>query len=404
MDAYVIGTAITQFTSRCQGLVEMTERVAADALADAGLGADRIGVVFLGNAAAGLVQGQEMIRAQVLLHETPLAGKPMINIENACASSSTAFHLAATAVAAGQVDAAIAIGVEDMSHPDRLRTFGALAAATDTVRRPDMFAMVDALTLHAHESNGQTMSSSPLMTHYAAQGAEFLQRCGGSPRDLAQVVVKNRANGLLNPTAQIRRPVSVEEVLEDKMIAAPLTRSMCAPISNGAAAAVLVSKALCRRIGAAGVRVLGLGMASRDPHSPAMPSQVAAERAFDSAAVGPEEIDVAELHDAAAAAELVLMEAVGLCGPGQSIDLTRVGATGLHGKLPINPSGGLLARGHPLGATGCAQLVELTEQLRGRCGSRQVSSPRLALAQSSGGVLAGSEAVAVVTILSGHEL
>ena len=404
MDAYVVGAAMTQFTSHSQGLIDMTERVVASALADAGLGADRIGVVFFGNAAAGLVQGQEMIRGQVLLHKTALAGKPMINVENACASSSTAFHLAASAVAAGQVDAAIAIGVEDMSHPDRLRTFGALAAATDTLRRPDMFAMVDSLTLHAHESNAGAVSSSPLMAHYAAQGAEFLQRFGGSARDLAQVVIKNRANGSLNPNAQIRRRVSVEEVLQDKMIAAPLTRTMCAPVSNGAAAVVVVSKALCRRIGAMGVRVLGLGMASRDPRSLAMPSQVAAKQAFEAAAVSPEEIDVAELHDAAAAAELILMEAVGLCGPGQSIDLTRAGATALDGKLPVNPSGGLVSRGHPLGATGCAQLVELTEQLRGRCQARQVSSARLALAQSSGGVLADSEAVAAVTILSGDEL
>jgi acetyl-CoA acyltransferase len=404
MDAYVVGTAMTQFTSRSQGLVDMTERVVAGALADAGLSADRIGVVFLGNAAAGLIQGQEMIRAQVLLQATALAGKPMINVENACASSSTAFHLAANAVACGQVDAAIAIGVEDMSHPDRLRTFGALAAATDTVRRPEMFAMVDALALRAHDVNAQPLTASPLMAHYAAQGAQFLQQFGGSPRDLAEVVVKSRANGSLNPKAQIRRRVSVQEVLDDTMIAAPLTRSMCAPVSNGAAAVVVVSQALCRQIGAMPVRVLGLGMASRDPRSPAMPSQVAAGRAFEAAGVGPDEIDVAELHDAAAGAELVLMEAVGLCGPGQAIDLVRAGATGLEGKLPVNPSGGLLSRGHPLGATGCAQLVELTDQLRGRCGARQVSSARLGLAQSSGGVLADSEAVAAVSILSGAEL
>jgi acetyl-CoA acetyltransferase len=404
MDAYVVGAAMTQFTSRSQGLVDMTERVAADALADAGLSADRIGAVYLGNAAAGLIQGQEMIRGEVLLHETALAGKPTINVENACASSSTAFHLAATAVAAGQVDAAIAIGVEDMSHPDRMRTFGALAAATDTVRRPDMFAMVDSLALRAHDSNAQALTSSPLMAHYAVQGAQFLRRFGGTPEDLAQVVIKSRAIGSLNPNAQIRHRMSVEEVLADKMIAAPLTRSMCAPVSNGAAAVVVVSKSLCRQIGAMPVRVLGLGMATRDPRSPAMPSEVAANRAFESAALGPDEIDVAELHDAAAAAELILMEAVGLCGPGQSIDLVRAGATGLDGKLPVNPSGGLLSRGHPLGATGCAQLVELTEQLRGRCEARQVRSAQVALAQSSGGVLADSEAVAAVTILSGREL
>jgi acetyl-CoA acetyltransferase len=174
---------------------------------------------------------------------------------------------------------------------------------------------------------------------------------------------------------------------------------MCAPVSTGAAAVVVVSDALCGRIDAVPVRVLGLGLASRDPRSSAMPSSVAANQAYAAAGVGPDDIDVAELHDAAAPAELVLMEAVGLCAAGRSIDLVRSGATSLGGKLPVNPSGGLISRGHPLGATGCAQLVELTEQLRGRCGERQVESARLALAQNSGGVLDDSEAVAAVTIL-----
>ena len=402
MDAFVVGTAMTQFTSRSQGLVEMAEQVSADALADAGLNAGHIGAIFVGNAAAGLIQGQEMIRGQVLLHSTPLAGKPTINVENACASSSTAFHLAASAVAAGQVDAAIAIGIEDMSHPDRLRTFGALAAATDTVRRREMYLLVESLALRA-DAGVQDAPSSPLMDHYAAQAAQHLQRFGGTPHDLAQVVVKNRANGALNGNAQIRRRLSVEDVLADKMIATPLTRSMCAPISNGGAAIVVASKALRQRIGAVPVQVLGLGMASRDPRSSAMPSQAAAEQAFATAGVGPEEIDAVELHDAAAGAELVLMEAVGLCGPGQSLELVRAGATCRDGKLPVNPSGGLLSRGHPLGATGCAQLVELAEQIRGRCGERQINAPRTVLAQSSGGVLADSEAVAAVTILGAGE-
>jgi acetyl-CoA acetyltransferase len=401
MDAYVVGVAMTPFTSRAQGLVDMTERVVRDVLADSGLPAARIGSVFVGNAAGGLIQGQEMIRGQVLLHGTPLAGKPIINVENACASASTAFHLAANAVAAGQVDAAIAIGVEEMAHPDRLRTFGALAGAADTVRRPDMFALVDTLALRASHPDTPALTSSPLMAHYAAQGAEFLERVGGTAEDLARVVVKNRANGSLNPKAQIRRPVTARQVIEDRMVAAPLTRSMCAPVSTGAAAVVVVSNAVRSRIGAIPVQVAGAGMASQDPRSPAMPSSVAANRAYAAAGVGPGDIDVAELHDAAAAAELVLMEAVGLCGAGQSIDLVRSEATSLGAKLPVNPSGGLISRGHPLGATGCAQLVELTEQLRGRCGERQVGSARLALAQNSGGVLGDSEAVAAVTILSG---
>jgi acetyl-CoA acyltransferase len=400
MDAYVAGVAVTPFTSRPQGLVEMTEWVVREALADSGLSAARVGSVFIGNASAGLLQGQEMIRGEVLLLGTGLAGKPIVNVENACASSSTAFHLAASAVAAGQAEAAIAVGVEEMAHPDRLRTFGALAGATDVLRRPDMFELVDTFALRLRP-DPPALTSSPLMAHYAAQGAGFLETVGGTAGDLARVVVKNRANGFMNRKAQIRRPISASYVLADRMVAPPLTRSMCSPVSTGAAALVVVSDEVRRRTGALPVQVRGVGMASRDPGSSRLPSSVAADLAYASAGVGPDDIDVAELHDAAAPAELILMEAVGLCGPGGSIDLIRSGATGLGGKLPVNPSGGLIARGHPLGATGCAQLAELTEQLRGRCGKRQVDSARLALAQNSGGVLDDSEAVATVTILSG---
>ena len=399
MHVYVVGVAMTPFTSRAQGLVDMTEQVTRDVLADSGVPAARIGTVFVANAAAGLIQGQEMIRGEVLLQGTPLAGLPVINVENACASASSAVHLAAAAVAAGQVDAAIAIGVEQMSHPDRRRTFGALASATDTVRRRDMFALVDDYALRARDGDDTPLTSSPLMEHYAQQGAKFLAQAGGTAEDLARVVAKNRLNGSLNAEAQLRRPVTVQYVLQDRMVAAPLTRSMCSPVSNGAAAVIVASEALGREIGAVPVRILGTGIASADPRTPAMPSQLAAERAYAAAGVGPDDIDVAELHDAAAPAELILMEAVGLCGAGRSIDLLRSGATALGGKLPVNPSGGLIARGHPLGATGCAQLVELTRQLRGRSGERQVESARLALAQNSGGVIGDGEAVAVVTIL-----
>jgi acetyl-CoA acetyltransferase len=398
MDAYVVGVAMTPFTSRPQGLIAMAEQVAADALADAGVSADEVGLVFVGNAAAGLIQGQEMVRGQVLLSRTPLAGKPIVNVENACASSSTAFHLAAGAVAGGQVDVALALGVEEMYHPDKLRTFGALAAATDTLRRPDMFELVDTLALRGGRDPG-TVTSSPLMQHYADKAAQFLRRVGGEPADLARVVVKSRANGARNDRAQLREPVTVEQVLADRPISPPLTRSMCAPISNGAAAVVVASPARRARGVRGGVRVAASTLVSHDLAAGVAPATRAAQRAYELAGVAPEDIDLAELHDAAAGAELILMEAVGLCGEGKSIGLLRDGKTALGGPIPVNPSGGLLSRGHPLGATGCAQLVELTEQLLGRGGRRQVRDARMALAQNSGGVLGDDEAVATVTIL-----
>jgi acetyl-CoA acetyltransferase len=396
--AYVVGAAMTPFTSRPQGLAAMAERVTAAALADAGLAANRVGLVVAGNAAAGLVQGQEMVRAQVALADSPLAGCPIINVENACASSSTAFHVAAQAVAAGQVDVALALGYEELSHSDKLRTFGALASATDTLRRPDMFELVDTFALRAG-TPGASLTASPLMVHYADKARAFLATCGGTVADVAAVVVKSRAFAGSNPNAQLRTSTTVAEVLADRLIHAPLTRSMCAPVSNGAAAIVVASDQVRAALGAPGVRVAGMALVSNDVRSPITPARAAADRLYEQAGVGPEDVDVAELHDASAAAELILMEATRLCGAGRAVELVRAGATGPGGVLPVNTGGGLLSRGHPLGATGCAQLVDLIDQLRGRAGERQVPGVRVAFAQNSGGVLGDDEAVAAVTLL-----
>jgi acetyl-CoA acetyltransferase len=396
--AYIAGTAMTPFTSRAHGLIAMAERVTAAALEDAGLSPDRVGLVVVGNAAAGLIQGQEMVRGQMMLADSPLAGCPIVNVENACASSSTAFHLAAQAVAAGQVDVALAVGLEDMAHEDRLRSFGALASATDTLRRPEMFELVDRFALRAGGEAG-TLTASPLMAHYAHKAEEFLAACGGTPADVAAVVVKSRAYASANPRAQLRAPTTVAEVLADRMIDAPLTRSMCAPMSNGAAAVVVVSERVRATLSGAGIRVAGTVLVSNNVRSPVAPARVAADRLYEQTGIGPGDVDVAELHDAAASAELVLMEAVRWCEPGRAVELVRQGATGMGGSRPVNTGGGLLSRGHPVGATGCAQLVDLVDQLRGRAGVRQHPGARLALAQNSGGVLGDDEAVVAMTLL-----
>ena len=355
-------------------------------------------MVFVGNAAGGLIQGQEMVRGQMLLADSPLAGCSIINVENACASSSTAFHLAASAVASGQVDVAIALGVEDMTHPDKLRTFGALAAAADTLRRPEMFDLVDRFALRASAAPTQ-LAASPLMAHYAEKAAKYLAAWGGTPADLAAVVVKSRAAAESNPLAQLRTPTTVKEVLADRMIFDPLTRPMCAPVSNGAAAIVVVSDRLKDRIVGPRVRVAGTTLVSNDVRQAVAPATVAADRLYETSGWGPGDINVCEIHDASASAELILMEAVRLCRPGEALDLVRAGQTTNHGSTPVNTGGGLLSRGHPVGATGCAQLVELTAQLRDRAGSRQVPGARLALAQNSGGVLGEDEAVVALTLL-----
>jgi acetyl-CoA acetyltransferase len=369
----------------------------AAALADAGIGPDMVGQVFCGNAAAGLLTGQEMIRGQVFLAGSGLAGVPMVNVENACASSSSAFSLAVTAVLAGLVDVALAVGVEQMAVPDKARTFGALAAGTDTLRRPEMRAIVGALTL-GEPSDDLPLSASVFMDHYAEKAIRYLKDTGGDEADLARVVVKSRAFAAHNPAAQLRKPTTVDEVLAGRMIADPLRLAMCAPIGDGAAAVVVMSEAAARRHDRRAVRVAGLAMTSSDLSAALPPATRAARAAFDLAGVGPSEISVLEVHDAAAPAELVCLEQIELCGPGEALGLLRDGVTGPGGRQPVNTGGGLLSRGHPVGATGCAQLVELANQLLGRAGA-QVPGARWALAQNSGGVIGDHEAVAVVTIL-----
>jgi acetyl-CoA acetyltransferase len=394
-NVYVAGTAMTPFTSHAQGLIGLAETVTSAALVDAGLRPTDVGMVFVGNAAAGLMQGQEMVRGQMMLADSPLAGCPIVNVENACASSSTAFHLAAQAIAAGQVDVAIALGVEDMTHPDKLRTFGALASAADTLREPEMFELVDRFALRAGAVPAE-LTASPLMAHYARKAEKYLAEYGGTPADLAAVVVKSRAAAAANPLAQLRRTTSVQDVLAERLISAPLTRPMCAPVSNGAAAVVVVSE---RRIDGPRVRVAGTVLVSNDVRDPVPPARVAADRLYATAGVGPNDLDVSEVHDASASAELILMEALRLCEPGQALELVRSGRTTAGGDTPVNAGGGLLSRGHPVGATGCAQIVELTDQLRERAGRRQVVGARIALAQNSGGVLGEDEAVVALTLL-----
>jgi acetyl-CoA acetyltransferase len=394
---WVAGVGMTAFGRSGLGPVALACDAVRAALADAGVDAAAVGQVFVGNAAAGLLSGQEMIRGQVFLAGSGLEGVPMVNVENACASSSSAFSLAVTAVRSGMVDVALAVGVEQMAVPDKARTFGALAAGTDTVRRPEMRAIVGRLTL-GEPSDDAPLSASVFMDHYADKGIRYLKDAGGDESDLARVVVKSRAFAAHNPSAQLRKPTTVDEVLAGRMIAEPLRLAMCAPIGDGAAAVVVMSDAAAGRAGRRGVRIAGHAMTSANLGIDQPPATRAALRAYDLAGVGPADIDVIEVHDAAAPAELLCLEEIGICAPGEAVRLLRDGVTGPGGRQPVNTGGGLLSRGHPVGATGCAQLVELTDQLRGRH-ANQLPQARLALAQNSGGVIGNHEAVAVVTIL-----
>jgi acetyl-CoA acyltransferase len=370
-----------------RNLKSLSEEAVSLALRDAGATPRDVDRVFFGNAAAGVVTGQEMIRAQSSLRNTGLAGKPMFNIENACASGSSALNLAWLSVASGQAETALIIGAEKLSHADKAVSFGAFAKAVD-LEEP----LPEGLT---------TGTGSLFMDLYAAKARKWMEQTGAQASDFARVVVKSRHAASLNPLAQFRNETTVEEVLGSRMVSNPLTLFMCSSIGDGAAALFICSEAYAAKhdIRPVYIRASSIVSASADG-SGELVAVRAAKQAYEDSGIGPSDVHVVELHDASAPAELIHYENLGLCEPGDAPKLIRSGGTGIGGRISVNPSGGLLSRGHPVGATGVAQIVELTQQLRGTAGARQRPGAKVALAENNGGQLAGDSAVALVTILS----
>jgi acetyl-CoA acyltransferase len=403
VDVWIVGTGMTPFGSAPESDVRSLARSAVrEALDDAGVGPGDVDLVVFANAGQGVLTGQEMIRGQVAFHGSELAGVPIINVENACASASTALQVACTAVQAGTAEVAIAVGAEKLTNPDKRRSMAVFSAAVDFDEMPELRRHVerDLLGMGAQVASDGPVQSA-LMDVYARTARRFFERGGGTIQDAARVAVKNRAHAAHNPLAHFSQPITVERVMSSRMIADPLRLLMCSPVADGAAAAVVTSRG-GRGFGVGAVRVVASvartgGSGDADTNGAV---KRAATAAYEMAGAGPEDLDVVEVHDAAAPAELLEYEQLGLCAPGGAPALIASGATQLGGRCPVNTSGGLLSRGHPIGATGLAQVVELVTQLRGRAGDRQVEGARLALAQNSGGYMTGEEAVAVVTILS----
>ncbi|HXM56129.1 MAG TPA: thiolase family protein [Candidatus Dormibacteraeota bacterium] len=376
------GVGMTLFAKQIErSLKDLAGEAAAAALRDAGLDANAVQGCWFANAVAGSITGQEMVAAQVTLRHVGIAGIPMFNVENACASASSAFHMAWQAVASGACDVALAVGAEKMTHPDKARSFAAIGGS------------VDVETVPAE----QPADRSFLMDMYAAAAIDYMEATGATVEDFAEVVVKNQRHGMRNPLAQYGGELTVDEVLASRPIVWPFTLLMCSPISDGAAAAVLVGDRAAAgatpvRIDASVVRSAGL--------ADVKVSEAAAAAAYEMAGVGPADLHCVELHEAAASAELTLYEQLGLAGPGGGAALVRSGATRLGGALPVNTSGGLLARGHPIGATGLAQIYEAVCQVRGQAGDRQVEGAKVALTQNAGGWGDGDNLVAAVHVFT----
>lgn len=395
-EARVLGAAITAF-GKIEGrtLRSLAEQAVQEALADAGLQAGDVGMVFFGNAADGLISGQEMIRGQSALRHTGLLGAPIVNVENACASATSAFLLACMAVESGAADVALAVGAEKLTHSDKARPLAAIGTAIDLSQPPTL----------AGQIAGDEVPTGPksyFMDVYAAMAADYMRQTGATEADFADVAVKNGRHGALNPKAQYRNGVTREQVLASRVISAPLRLLMCSPVGDGAAAVVVCSEAYARRHGGGQVRVRACALRSGTDRAPGDPAGVtlAARAAYEQAGLGPADVHVVEVHDGAAPAELIVYEQLELCAPGEGVKMLASGDTALGGRLPVNTGGGLLSRGHPIGATGCAQLVELIDQLRGRSGARQVPGARVGLAENAGGYLDTDSAAIGVTLLS----
>lgn len=406
--AYVAGVGMTptgKFLDR--SIKQLTADAVSAALADAGLAVADIQAAYFSNATQGVLEGQTMVRGQIALRPLGIEGIPVYNLENACASASSAFNLAVQAVRSGEVEVALAVGAEKMFCTDKAKMFSVFDGAWDLhdieANKTTLLAM--GRGIEPPEGSTSKAPYSLFMDIYAAFGRFHMREFGTTQRQFAAVAAKNHGHSAHNPLAQYRNTYTVEQVLAAPPITYPLTLPMCAPISDGAAAAIVCSESALARLAdrRRAVRVLASVVATgttRKPedvggHITAKASKLAYERA----GVGPQDISVAEVHDATAIGEIVQSENLGFCEFGAGGALAESGATTVGGRIPINTSGGLESKGHPIGATGIGQLHELVTQLRGEAGARQVQGARLAMAENGGGLYGIEEAVCAITIL-----
>jgi len=360
----VIGVAMTRFGRYSEIWMEEFAREACEAaIHDSGVRREDIQVAYCSQSFQGRVAGQRILK------DLGLPGIPVINVENACAGGGTSFHATWMAIAGGFYDVGIAIGVEKMTKgliPPNPEDLEGLLGRT----YPGRFAMMAQRHMYEYRTTRE---------------------------QLAKVSVKNHQNGSLNPYAHYRESLSLEAVLNSRMVAEPLTLLQCCPVTDGAAAAVLCSKDIAKKYHDQPIEIVasivtsGVYQSIRkgDFSSETELSKRAGEKAYEMAGIGPEDIDVAEVHDCFSIAELLHYEELGFCRFGESGKLIEEGTTSLNGRIPINPSGGLLAKGHPMGATGIGQIVEIVWQLRGQAEKRQVKNPKVGLTHCVGGATPG---------------
>jgi acetyl-CoA acetyltransferase len=405
---YIIGLGMIRFNKYPdRGVRDMAHEVTRLALEDAGLKKEDLQAAFFSNTFWGMFDNQHSIRGEVALRSMGIEKIPVTNVENACAGASTALHLAYTGIRAQMYDVAIALGSEKITNPNKALSLSAYATCMDVGNFEQQLKTMEELnkTFTVEIPEGQTQPGegrSIFMDAYAMGARWHMSTYGSTQKQLAVICAKNHWHGSLNPMSQYQMDMTMEEVLADKPIAYPLTRAMCAPVGDGAAAAIVCSEDFLKKLtGARPVRirasVLGTG-SDRGLDGEDIGERLAKE-AYKAAGVGPADISLAELHDATAYGELHQTEAMGFCPIGEGGPYAETGVTKLGGKQPVNTSGGLECRGHPIGASGLAQIYEIGVQLRGEAGKRQVEGARLGLAENGGGNIGVEEAAMCIHIL-----
>ncbi|MDR0578289.1 MAG: thiolase family protein [Candidatus Accumulibacter sp.] len=380
----VIGVGMTRFGKYLDKSLKDLGRVACwDAMKNAGMNPLEIQAGYMGNAAGGALTSQTMVLAQVVFREVGVVGVPMMNIENACASGSTALFQAWRDIQAGFYDTAIVAGVEKLYASDTQKTMAALAGGGDA---------------ELEMSVGVNFPA-----HWALRATKRMELFGTTREHFAKVTIKNHKNGCYNPRSQYQKEFTMEDVLGSRMIATPMSQLECSPIGDGAAALILCEASKARKYTDKPIIIAGCGLSTgsyqetRDITFNDI-EQRAAVKAYEAAGIGPGEVSFAEVHDCFTVAEMMRVEGIGLCQHGEYDFLLDKGEVEIDGRLPINPSGGLLAKGHPVAATGVAQICELFWQMRGEAGKRQIANTKIGLAHCSGGGIAGDGAVSVVSI------
>lgn len=406
---YIIGIGMTPFGRHLDKSLKQLAAAAVDeALRDAQLDRSAVEEIHFGNCVQGYMEGQHMIRGHSIFLEQGFQGIPVFNLESGCASGSMAFHNAVRGVLAGQADIVMAVGAEKMVNTDKDKMFNAFTSAWDVARTDwqmeQITAMGAGMPIPAGSSSPRPYS--PFMDVYKGEFLQHVRMHGVTQRQVAAICAKNHRHSVHNPKAQFRVAYDIDQVLAAPAITYPLTLPMCAPISDGAAAVILCNAAGLQRAGAyrqRAIRVLGSVTGSGterhvNDESRHIVRRVA-NKLYEQTGLGPQDMHLAELHDATAVGELLETEALGFCAPGEGGVLAESGATAIGGRIPVNTSGGLESRGHPIAATGIAQIHDLVQQLRGEAGARQVNNARLALQCNVGGFWGVEEASAHVALL-----